>query len=310
MLPPTVLSNDDLAAMVDTSDEWISTRTGIKRRHIANGVTALELASGAAERALEQAAADPESVGLVVCATILPDKIVPSLAAEVRHALGIQNAVAFDINSACTGFVAALITAAGVMEAVGVERALVVGCEILSRITDWTDRKTCVLFADGAGAVLLSREGGPGFLAQSLMGTSENMYALSCFANWPEGRYAEAPPSPLITMGGDNVYRFAVTEMCAQMELCASRAGIALGEIDHIVPHQANERILRSVAHKCGLPIERFALNIAEAGNTSAASIPIALDELNRAGALKRGDTVMLVGAGGGLSAGAVLLRW
>lgn len=296
--PAGVLSNDDLARMVDTSDEWIRSRTGIVRRHVAQaGETTLSLALEASRRALGVAGAQgvrPGQIGLVICATTSSENRCPSLASLLQRDLGLRsNLLAFDLNAACSGFMYAFVTAA---QLVGQgSYALVVGSEVLSRLTDFSDRNTCVLFGDGAGAVVMapSLEGAPFYWAAESHGDDE---VLSI--------------TDYIHMDGQAVFKFAVEALVGNIRSVAGAARLALTDVDHFICHQANERIIAAAAKRLGLPLERFFMNLAHYGNTSAASIPLALDEAVGEGLIHPGDTMIMAGFGGGLTAGAACFTW
>lgn len=373
-LPQRVVSNDDLASIVDTSDEWIRTRTGIGNRHVAIEETATDLGTEAARRALgwdeggwrlDGETIDPDSIDLLVCMTITPDKVVPSQAALLKARLDLPNAVAFDLNAACAGCVYGLDVASDKLELSAydreraererggrrtrndMKRALVVGTERLSRLTDWTDRSTCVLFGDGAGAVLLEwQDDAPGIMSSFLKNTDDtddvlvvaNLFDMSTFpfadaksacgalscagmradaddetvAALRESGFADrddAMESQFIAMAGQPVFKFATAAMVeAALEAC-DRAGISLDEVKCIVPHQANERIIRYAAKKLGVSEDLFQISIEEVGNTSASSVLMALTDAYEAGRIQTGDNVLLMGFGGGLTAGALLFR-
>jgi 3-oxoacyl-[acyl-carrier-protein] synthase-3 len=291
-VPQGVLTNDMLAEMVDTSDEWITSRTGIASRHIARGENTHTLALEAASRALEAAALPREAIGLVICATVTNERSCPPLACLLQRDLGLRPTIfAFDLNAACSGFVYALITARALL-AMG-DTALIVGSEVLTRFVDFTDRKTCVLFGDGAGAVVVRSEASPFSCSTEVQGDDD---ALSIDTH--------------IHMEGQVVFKFAVEALVEHIRAATEQLGWRVDELDHVICHQANERIIASAAKRLGLPLERFFMNIASHGNTSAASIPLALDEAVREGRLLRGQRLALAGFGGGLTAGTVCMRW
>ena len=327
-LPALAVANDDLTQLVDTSDEWITTRTGIKPRRIAVGETNVDMAEAAARQAMGlveggycEAPIDPESIDLVVYSTCTPDVLVPSCAALVRRRLGLVNAVAFDVNAACSGFIYAMSVAESMMasSALGVagagrrnkvRRALVIGSERLTRITNWKDRTTCVLFGDGAGAAVLGagKKGNPLALSFS---TSPDVAALDVPGLAGTSPFAgTGRPASRLSMDGRRVFRFAVAAICDAVEGLAAKAGIAVADIDHLVLHQANERILAAAVKRLGIDDARVARTLRDTGNISSACIPLALDRLARAGELEDGDLVALVGFGAGLDIGACLLRW
>ena len=344
--PELVVSNDDLANIVDTSDEWIVERTGIHNRRIAVDESTTDLGVEAARRALDCAGLAAGDIDLIVCMTISGDVIVPSQAALIKAQLGAEHAIAFDLNAACSGCIYGIDVASTMIEAsvaseggsgIGhkrnaMRRALVVGAERLSRITDWTDRATCVLFGDGAGAVVLEwDESAPGILASFLKNTDDDTLCLTVDANhdmstFPfgenvgnvgvgeimdietdEGGFAEH--AAFIRMHGQRVFKFATAAIVeAAREVC-ERAGVSMDEVSCIVPHQANARIIRFAAKKLGVPYERWQVSIAEAGNTSASSVLMALSDAYDEGRIAPGDKVLCVGFGGGLTSGALLFE-
>jgi 3-oxoacyl-[acyl-carrier-protein] synthase-3 len=333
-VPPRRVSNDELAKTLDTSDEWIRSHTGIGNRHIADDATATsDLAAEAAIRALEILAAQDAAAGgsteaaalsldLIVVATASPDfNGFPSVACLVQDRIGAKNAGAMDVAAGCTGFAYALDTAGGILT-MGRKRrrALVIGAEILTRITDWNDRGSCVLFGDGAGAAILEKTDAPSEgpfrrgLLRSILGAdgSGGEYLINRFGGtrhpYKVGQTVEQAPH--IEMNGRAVYNFAVKAVTETIEQLLADEGIGVDQLARIVPHQANARIVQAAAKRLGIPEEKFYLNIEEYANTSAASIPIALDELVRAGALKRGDYVMTVGFGAGLTYAGNLFIW
>jgi 3-oxoacyl-[acyl-carrier-protein] synthase-3 len=296
--------------MVDTSDTWIRERTGVRERRLAaDDETASTMGIAAGRQALAQAAVDPAEVDLVIAATCTPDNMLPSTASLIQHGLGARRAAAFDINAVCVGFITALATAGQFIESGAYRRVLVVGTEVLSRIIDWTDRGTCVLFGDGAGAVLLeaSGRGEPlSFVFHSDGGEAERLYARG-----PCGPLAAADPgSYFIRMDGKHIFKFAVQAMEQATREAVAAAGLSLDDIDLLVPHQANLRIINATAKALGLPPERTLVNVDRYGNTSSASIPIALQEAEAEGRLREGDRLVLVAFGGGLVWGAVVLEW
>jgi 3-oxoacyl-[acyl-carrier-protein] synthase-3 len=298
-IPPDILTNQDLSRMVDTSDEWIASRTGIRTRHIARDMSACDMGEAAARAALDTAGLSPADIGLVVVSTTTPDRPLPSLACDLQLRLGLENAFCFDIGAACSGFIYALDIAALYLRTGGVTHALVVCAEKLSAITDYTDRRTCVLFGDGAGAVVLSAADKPGgLLASYLAARGDGGAALHC------------APGGCIQMEGQEVYKFAVRAMPEAIEKTLAKAGRNVTELDFIIPHQANIRIIQSVMHRYGLPPDKVAITIDRYGNTSSASIPIALDELAREGRLRPGALLLMTGFGAGLTYGATLFEW
>jgi 3-oxoacyl-[acyl-carrier-protein] synthase-3 len=306
-LPKRRVTNAELAETVDTSDEWIVERTGIRARHIAGeGETTATLAAEAATRALAAAGINASAIDLIVLATATPDQTFPSSATKVQHALGIDDCVAFDIAAVCSGFLYALSVAESMIRGGSATHALVIGAETFSRILDWEDRTTCVLFGDGAGAVVLgtTQEEGRGILSVALHADGRHNQLL----------YVDGGPSTTGTVGklrmkGQEVFRHAVVNLAAVLVEVAAKAGVALTEIDWVVPHQANRRILDATARKLGLPPERVIITVDEHANTSAASVPLAFDKAVRDGRIKQGDLVAFEAMGGGFTWGAAIAR-
>jgi 3-oxoacyl-[acyl-carrier-protein] synthase III len=311
-LPSRVLSNAELSRMVDTSDEWITQRTGIRERHIAaNGETTSDMALKAARAALSAAGIDASSIDLIVLATSTPDNTFPASAVSVQAGLGISHGAAFDLQAVCSGFVYGLATVDSLLKTSAFQRALVIGSETFSRIIDWKDRSTCVLFGDGAGAVVLD--------AQRGTGRREDRGILSAHLR-SDGRhkgklYVDGGPSSTQTVGhlrmeGRAVFKHAVAMISDVIEDTFKATGYTAADIDWFVPHQANQRIIDDTAKKLGLAPQKVITTVASHGNTSAASIPLALAAAVGDGRIKRGDLVMLEAMGGGFTWGAVLLRW
>lgn len=309
-LPENIVSNDDLAKYMDTSDEWISSRTGIRFRHISNKETAAEIAYYAAASALKHSGILAENIDLIIAATITADCLTPSMSCILQEKLGAVNAVCFDINAACSGFIFAMNTAHMYLQAGMARYALVLGVEVLSSILDWTDRSTCVLFGDGAGAAVL----GPGeYGIQDFIMGSDGSHgkALLCSGRPLRNLYSnEEAANPYVHMDGQAVFRFAVRQVPECIEQLLKRSSTSIHEIKYFVLHQANIRIIQSVAKRLQVNIEKFPMNISECANTSSASIPILLAELDKEGKLQRGDKIILSGFGGGLTWGAVLIEW
>ena len=308
-LPANRVSNDDLAQKVDTSDEWITARTGIKFRHIAaeNEKTS-DLAAEAARRALDAAGLDSGEIDLIIVATATPDMQFPSTATIVQQKLGITNGCpAFDVQAVCAGFMYALTTANAYIKSGMAKNALVVGAETFSRIVDWNDRTTCVLFGDGAGAVVLSASDEPGIIHAKLKADGNYLNLLNAPGQIAEGKICG---SPYITMDGPGVFKFAVKMLAKIADEVIGEAGYTAAQIDWIVPHQANRRIIESTAKHLGLSMDKVILTVQDHGNTSAASIPLALDTGIRSGQIKRGQNLLLEGIGGGFAWGAVLLQY
>ncbi len=309
--PDKVLSNLDLEKMMDTSDKWITERTGIRRRHIAEpGTTTFQVATKAARAALEAAEVSAKDLDMILVGTSSPDGPFPSVACRVQNELGAPGSVAWDTLAACTSFVYALSIADSFIASERADTVLVIGAEVLSRLIDYTNRGTAVIFGDGAGAAVVKpAPKGAGFLSWCL-GSDGRGYAQVTCGNIEKGAYAAKDPNPYIEMVGPDVFKFAVDIFIRQASEVCAKAGIALDEIDLWVPHQANFRIIDAAARRIGLPIERVAINIDEYGNTSSASIPLALEEAVRNGRVKSGDHVLLAGFGSGLTWGATLLKW
>jgi len=305
-LPARVVTNAEFAARLDTSDQWIRERTGIVQRHIAEPSQASsDLALEASRAALSAASVKAEEIDLIIVATSTPDFIFPSTACLLQAKLGIRNCPAFDVQAVCSGFVYALATADNFIRAGTHRRALVVGSEVFSRILDWNDRGTCVLFGDGAGAVVLSAAERPGLHASVLRADGSHADILSVPGNVCGGRITG---SPYLQMQGSQVFKFAVKVLDEVARETVAAAGMSLSDVDWLIPHQANVRILEATARKLGLPLERLVVTVDHHGNTSAASVPLALDEFVRAGRIREGQRVLLQGVGGGFTWGATLV--
>jgi 3-oxoacyl-[acyl-carrier-protein] synthase-3 len=304
-LPPTVVSNDELSKRLDTSDAWIQERTGIKQRHIADkSQTSSDLALEASRRALEAAGMKAEQVDLIVVATSTPDFVFPSSACLLQAKLGVKGCAAFDVQAVCSGFVYGLATADNFIRAGTHKCALVVGAEVFSRILDWNDRGTCVLFGDGAGAVVLTAGAQPGVHASVLRADGSLAGILSVPGNVSGGGIVG---SPFLQMQGSQVFKIAVKVLDEVARETVAAAGMTLDDVDWLIPHQANLRILEATAKRLGLPRERLVVTVDHHANTSAASIPLALDEYVRAGKIKPGHKVLMQGVGGGFTWGASL---
>ncbi len=314
-VPPRVLTNLELESMVDTSDEWIRTRTGIIERRIADSDAATsDLALAAARAALESASVDAADLDLIVIATVTPDMFFPCTASIVQQALAASRAAAFDILVGCTGFVYGLATVGSLIASGAYRCALVLGAEALSKITDWQDRGSCVLFGDAAGAVVMAPvEQGHGILSYSLGNDGSDADALKIPAGgsrMPASEETVAKRLHYLTMNGPEVFKFAVRSMTESAEVAVARAGISMKDIDVVIPHQANLRIIDAAARRLNIPYERFIRNLDRYGNTSAASIPLALDETVREGRIHSGDHILLSSFGAGLSWATMVLRW
>jgi 3-oxoacyl-[acyl-carrier-protein] synthase-3 len=309
-VPDRVLTNEELSTIVDTSDEWIMTRTGIRERRIAAPEEALtDLAMPAARAALAQARVDPRDVDLLLCATVTPDMMFPTSSALLADALGADDAAAYDLLAGCTGFMYALAQAYGMLAAGLAERALVVGGDVLSRILDWTDRSTLVLFGDGAGAVVLERVEKPGFLGFELGADGGGGVHLSLPGSGSR-RKEQAEANGYIQMNGREVFKFATRVLVSSAEAVLDRCGVPVEDVDVYVPHQANVRIMDHAAQRLGIPRERMVVNVDRYGNTSSGSIPLALAEAQADGRLKEGDLVLMTGMGAGLTWGSALMEW
>ncbi|OZI39246.1 3-oxoacyl-ACP synthase [Bordetella genomosp. 1] len=311
-LPERVVSNDALAAElaergIVTSDEWIVERTGIRQRHLAErGVTTSQLATEAARRALADAGIEAADLDLIIVATSTPDFVFPSTACLVQANLGAKGGAAFDVQAVCSGFVYALTTADSFVRAGRARNALVIGAEVFSRILDWNDRGTCVLFGDGAGAVVLKASDEPGILAAHLHADGSQTKILCAAGNVA---YGEVTGDPFLRMDGQAVFKQAVTVLDRSARAVCEEAGISVGELDWLVPHQANVRILNFLAKKLDVPTDRVVISVDQHANTSAASVPLALDLARRDGRIKRGQHVLMQGVGGGFTWGSVLAR-
>jgi len=307
-LPKKVLTNRDLELAVDTTDEWIYTRTGIRQRHIAaDGEKTSDLALEASRSALREAGIAAGELDLIVMATTTPDMVFPSTACLLQAKLGARNCPAFDVQAVCSGFVYGLSTADSFMRTGQYRNALVVGAETYSRILDWSDRSTCVLFGDGAGAVVLRRDSTPGILSSHLHADGSYANLLTVPGTVAGGKVSGRP---LLQMDGGGVFKFAVKAMDDLVEEALAANGMQKSDIDWLVPHQANIRIIQASAKKLGLSMEKVVVTVDRHANTSAASIPLALDEAVRDGRIRTGQHVLLEAVGGGFTWGAVLVKW
>ncbi|MRN55214.1 beta-ketoacyl-ACP synthase III [Paenibacillus monticola] len=314
-VPEKILTNSDLEKIVDTNDEWIVSRTGIRERHIAAPHEATsDLAYEAALKALASAGMNAEELDLIIIATVTPDSSFPSTACILQDKLGAKNAAAFDLSAACSGFVYSLATAVGFIQNGMYNNALVIGADTLSRITDYTDRNTCVLFGDGAGAVIVGEvPEGRGFQSFDLGAEGSGGHLLKLEAGGsrlPASEQTVADKKHFIYMNGRDVFKFAVRIMGSATERVLTKAGLVKEDIDLFVPHQANIRIIHSAMQRLDLPPEKCVINVDKYANTSAASIPLALVEAAEEGRMKEGDTVLMVGFGGGLTWGAAVIIW
>ena len=311
-MPAKIVTNDDLAKRVDTSDEWIRERTGIRQRHIvADGEKTSDLALAAARAAIQDAGIDVSDLDMVICATTTPDETFPATATIVQSKLGMTRGAAFDLQAVCSGFIYGLSVADNMIRGGQAKTVLLIGAESMSRLLDWSDRTTCVLFGDGAGAVVLQGYEGRGDNAdQGILNTR-----IFSDGRMHDMLYVDGGPSSTQTTGhlrmqGKEVFRHAVTNIAAAITASADAAGVAVADIDWFVPHQANQRILDGTGRKLGIPGEKVISTVALHGNTSAASVPLALETAVRDGRIKRGDLILLEAMGGGFTWGAALIRW
>ena len=311
-LPERILTNAELSTMVDTTDEWIVSRSGIKQRHIAaDGELTSDLATHAAKAALEMAGLSPNDIDLIVLATATPDETFPATATVVQKNIGMKGGFAFDIQAVCTGFLYALATADNFIKSGQANRAMVIGAETFSRILDWTDRTTCVLFADGAGAVILEAEDGAGTSDDRGILTSH----LHSDGNKHDLLYVDGGPSStqstgFLRMEGKEVFRHAVNNLAAVVHEALEATGLETSDIDWLIPHQANKRIIDGTGRKLKLSPDKVVVTVDKHGNTSAASVPLALDEAVRDGRVQRGQLLLLEAMGGGFTWGSALVRW
>jgi len=314
-VPERILTNADLERMVDTSDEWIVTRTGIRERRISDpGVAVTDLALPAAQDALEMAGVSAADLDIIIVATVTPDRILPSASCTLQERLGASHAAAFDLNAACSGFVYGVSVASGMIAAGTAETVLVIGAETLSKIVDYEDRGTCVLFGDGAGAaVLRPSDPGHGILASRIRSDGTQGHVLEIPAGgsrMPASHATVDAHGHFIKMKGNELFKFSVRAMETVTRQAVEDAGVSLDQVRFLVPHQANLRIISAVAERLGVGEDRLVLNIDRFGNTSSASIPISLDELLRSGRVMPGDIIGLVAFGGGVTWGAIVLEW
>ena len=310
-LPDKTVSNQDLTRMVETSDEWIKERTGIGSRHISTGETLVSLTAEACRKALDNAGRAADEVELLLVATCSPERNIPCAACQVQSIIGAKQAVAFDLNAACAGFLFALNTACAYVEAGIYKNALVAGGEVLSKIVDWTDRGTCILFGDGAGAVYVekSETGGVLGFVQHSDGTRGDV--LKCDSRALKNPYVDQPmETEYVQMDGREVFAFAVRQVPASIQEALEQTGMTVEDIDLFVLHQANKRIIEGIAKRLAVPLDKFPINLDRVGNMSSAAIPVLLDELNRQGSLKSGMKLVLSGFGAGLTYGACVVEW
>ncbi|MCI8356840.1 MAG: ketoacyl-ACP synthase III [Lachnospiraceae bacterium] len=309
-LPETVVTNDDLSKMMDTSDEWISSRTGIRERRLVKEETTAGMSVTAARRAMENAGVSAQEIDLIIVGTITGDYVTPSVACEVQAAIGADRATAFDINAACSGFMFALFIADAYLKTGIYKTALILGAETLSKIMDWNDRSTCVLFGDGAGAAVV-RSDETGILAYDQGSDGTKGMVLTCRNRKNNNPFVNNSTEPSYThMDGQEVYKFAVTTVPDSIKKVVEEAGLSIGDIDYFALHQANIRIIRSVAKRLKVSEDKFPTSLEHCGNISAASVPILLDEMNGKGLLKPGMKIVLSGFGGGLTWGSAVVEW
>lgn len=309
-LPETVVTNDDLSKIMETSDEWITSRTGIRERRLAKEETTASMAAAAARIAIQDAGLTAQDIDLILVGTITADYVTPSVACEIQAAIGAAKAVAFDINAACSGFMFALNTAHAYLQSGLAKTALVLGVETLSKIMDWNDRSTCVLFGDGAGAAVV-RADETGLLSFDQGSDGAKGMVLSCPARTNNNPLIETDQQlKYVYMDGQEVYKFAVKIVPDSIQKAVEKAGIGMKDVKYFVLHQANIRILQSVSKRLKIDMDRFPVSLDHCANTSAASVPILLDEMNRKGMLQRGDKIVMSGFGGGLTWGTSVLEW
>lgn len=310
-LPAYVADNDYLATLVETSDEWIVERTGIRTRHLAKEETTTSMAVDAAKKALANSGLQAQDIELLIVATISADTETPSTACRVQAALGASRAVAFDINAACSGFLYAVHIADAFIKSGVYKNALLIGAETLSKLVDWSDRSTCILFGDGAGAAVLQASEEGGVISQSIGSNGSKWEVLSCMGR-PNGNplCKETKAPGYMYMDGQAVFKFAVKTVPVCVEDTLQKAGVSADEVKYFILHQANSRIIQSVAKRLGQPEEKFPMNLDQCGNTSAASLPILLAQMDEKGMLRKGDKLILSGFGAGLTWGACLMEW
>jgi 3-oxoacyl-[acyl-carrier-protein] synthase III len=310
-LPARAVTNADLEKMVDTTDEWIFTRTGIRQRHIAaEGETTCDLAEQAAHRAIEAAGIDPQVIDLIIIATTTPDRVFPSTACLLQERLGIHGCPAFDIQAVCTGFVYALGIADKFIRSGTTKHALIIGAETLSRIVDWSDRGTCVLFGDGAGAVVVEASRKPGIISSHLHADGQYKELLTVPAGISQGYDKVRSHQAFVQMQGNEVFKVAVNTLGRIVDETLEASGLKKSDIQWLVPHQANIRIITATAKKLGISMDHVVVTVDRHGNTSAASIPLAFDQAVRDGRIQRGETILMEAFGGGFTWGSVLLKY
>ena len=310
--PSKIVTNDDLSKIVETSDEWIRSRTGIKERRISQGEDTSYMGIKASEKAIELANLQREDIDLIVFSTCTPDMFIPSSACIVQKEMGLKNAVAFDLNAACSGFVYGIDVARSLMKTNNYKNALVIGSENLSKVINWEDRKTCVLFADGAAAVVLSKSESEGIIDSICKSYGDNGEFLSIGGREIKNPFMDKSISKYqyLDMDGSEIFKFATSSVISSIKDILQKNNMTIDDIDYIVPHQANVRIIEYVAKKLKISMDKFYMNIDTYGNTSSASIPLALNEMYNKGILQKGQNLLLVGFGGGLTYGSCLIKW
>lgn len=306
-VPENVVTNDDLSKIVDTNDEWITQRVGVKERHVSTIETAGDFAVKASKEALNSAGITADELDLIIGATVSSETICPTIAGTVQKEIG-ATCPAFDINSACSGFLFALDTAVSFIVRGGVRNVLVVGAERMSKIIDWSDRSTCVIFGDGAGAFVVAP--GENYLASRLYTSGGNEVIEIPTAIGISPFYKGEQKRPYVFMDGQETFKFAVNKIVDDIKYVTEKAGLTLEDIDYVVPHQANIRIIEFASKRLKIPMEKFVVNIEKYGNTSSASVPMAFDELYKSNKLKRGDKIVMTAFGGGLSSAACIIEW
>lgn len=311
-VPERIVTNDELSKLVDTNDEWISSRTGIKKRHVSEGENASDFATKTANAIIKRGNINPLDIELIIVATVSSDYSTPSTACVVQANIGAKNAVAFDITAACSGFVYALSVADKFIKTGVYKNVMVIGTEVLSKLTDWTDRTTCVLFGDGSAGAFVERSESGGIIAEDIGSDGEKGMSLTANHILPSnafnGMEKEAPSC--INMDGKAVFQFATRQVPKSINKIIEETKISIDDIKYVVPHQANYRIIEVISRKTGIPMDKFYINIENYANTSSATIPIALDEMVQAGMLERGDKILITGFGGGLTWGSMLIEW
>lgn len=310
-LPQRVITNEEIEKLVDTTDQWIQERTGIRRRHVVtDGETTCDLAEKAARRAIESAEMAVGDIDLIVLGTTTPDNIYPATACQLQARLGIRGCAAFDVQAVCTGFIYALGVAEKFIKTGSATCALVIGADVHSKLLDWTDRGTCVLFGDGGGAVILKASDEPGILSTHLHADGSYEHLLYVDGSFSKGYDNPSQPPAHVKMQGSEVFKIAVKTLGRIVDETLAANGMSKSDVDWLIPHQANNRIIAATARKLGIPMDRVVVTIEDQGNTSAASVPLALDVAVRDGRIQRGDTLLLEAFGGGFTWGSALIRY